>query len=319
MPTNVVTAATDIRYCKPGDQGVEVQRWQYFLRSQAGVFPKPPLNGTFDAATESATTSFQRMVNPLEQPSYMPPKVAVSTPALSWLDNSWLKPAPAGGTVMMTGRLDQETAEAAKQRGYAMPTAPYSSVVTSGIFPSAPTKLVSPSHQWRASTFGSFEFEHVGDNGDIRFCDDWETKNIVKVQTPQLAHIGYSSMRFHKDAADRLVKLLQSWERAKLLHLILTYAGAFVPRYMRGKAPKAGEAEDATKLSNHTWGTAFDINAAWNGLYRIPAILPAIGCVRELANIAEASGFYWGGHYKPDRKGNTRQDGMHFEIGQPAT
>jgi len=192
---------------------------------------------------------------------------------------------------------------------------PANVAISSGIFPSVPTKLVSPSHKWRASTFGNFEFERDGD----KFCDDWETKNIGKAQTPQLSHVGYSSMRFHKDAADRLVKLLQSWERAKLLHLILTCAGAFVPWYMGGKAPKAGEAEDATKLSNHSWGTAFDINATWNGLNRIPAILPAIGCVRELANMAESCGFYWGGHYKPDRNGNTRQDGMHFEIGQPST
>jgi hypothetical protein len=196
---------------------------------------------------------------------------------------------------------------------------PANVAISSGIFPSVPTKLVSPSHKWRASTFGNFEFERDGDKGAIRFCDDWETKNIGKAQTPQLSHVGYSSMRFHKDAADRLVKLLQSWERAKLLHLILTCAGAFVPWYMGGKAPKAGEAEDATKLSNHSWGTAFDINATWNGLNRIPAILPAIGCVRELANMAESCGFYWGGHYKPDRNGNTRQDGMHFEIGQPST
>lgn len=319
MPTNVATAAADIRYCKSGDQGVEVQRWQCFLRSQAGVFPRPPLSGVFDADTEKATKSFQRMVSPEQPFQILLPKMAVSTPMAAWHDNVWPKLAPAPPTVAKTGRLDQDTAEGAKQRGYAMPAATYYSPISSGIFPSAPTKLMSPSHKWRTSTFGSFEFERVGDKEAISFCDDWQTKNIVKVQTPQLSHVGFPSFQFHKDAADRLVKLLQSWERAKLLHLILTCAGAFVPRYMGGKAPKAGEPEDATKLSNHAWGTAFDINAAWNGLNRIPAILPAVGCVRELANIAEASGFYWGGHYKPDKKGNTRQDGMHFEIGQPAT
>jgi hypothetical protein len=62
---------------------------------------------------------------------------------------------------------------------------------------------------------------------------------------------------------------------------------------------------------SNSWGTAFDINAKWNYLGARPALVGERGCVRELVEIANAQGWFWGGHY-PDRK-----DGMHFELVQP--
>jgi hypothetical protein len=62
-----------------------------------------------------------------------------------------------------------------------------------------------------------------------------------------------------------------------------------------------------TVLSNHAFGTAFDINVNWNRLGTIPALVGQKGSVRELVQIANNNGFYWGGHF-------TRKDGMHFEI-----
>ena len=40
-----------------------------------------------------------------------------------------------------------------------------------------------------------------------------------------------------------------------------------------------------------------------------PALVGRKGSVRELVEIANANGFYWGGHF-------TRKDGMHFEVAQ---
>ena len=60
-------------------------------------------------------------------------------------------------------------------------------------------------------------------------------------------------------------------------------------------------------LSNHAFGSAFDINAAWNGLGVIPPLVGQKGSVRELVALANENGFYWGGHFP-------RRDGMHFEI-----
>lgn len=71
-----------------------------------------------------------------------------------------------------------------------------------------------------------------------------------------------------------------------------------MPRFVRGSR---------TTLSNHSWGTAFDINYAWNCLGALPALRGEKGSVRELVPIAHRHGFYWGGHF-------SRRDGMHFEV-----
>lgn len=69
-----------------------------------------------------------------------------------------------------------------------------------------------------------------------------------------------------------------------LIRLVLTYAGSFDPRFIRGST---------TTLSNHAFGSAFDINAEWNPLGHTPAPKGTEGSVRELVPIAHEYGFYW--------------------------
>ena len=106
-------------------------------------------------------------------------------------------------------------------------------------------------------------------------------------------------MRFHRLAVGQLVALWAHWEKEGLLDRVLTWEGAFVARYVRGSS---------TNLSNHAFGSAFDINYAWNKLRKIPAFVGSKGSVRELVPIANEHGFFWGGHYE------SRLDGMHFEV-----
>ena len=106
---------------------------------------------------------------------------------------------------------------------------------------------------------------------------------------------------FHKRSVHQFIGLWNSWENAGLLDRVLTFDGSFVPRFMRDTGNK--------RLSNHSWGTAFDINYKWNLLHETPAIIWEQGCVFELVHLAHRWGFFWGGHFK----GN-RVDGMHFEI-----
>jgi hypothetical protein len=116
---------------------------------------------------------------------------------------------------------------------------------------------------------------------------------------PQLIPIkGTATVYFHKKGANQLVKLFKDWETAGLLYKVLTWDGAYNPRFVRGSK---------TVLSNHAFGTAFDINVNWNRLGAIPALVGQKGSVRELVQIANNNGFYWGGHF-------SRKDGMHFEI-----
>jgi hypothetical protein len=63
-------------------------------------------------------------------------------------------------------------------------------------------------------------------------------------------------------------------------------------------------------LSNHAFGSAFDINAALNPLGAEPALPGTPGCVYDMVRIAHDHGFYWGGHF------SKRRDGMHFEVAE---
>jgi hypothetical protein len=154
----------------------------------------------------------------------------------------------------------------------------------------------------RQKVFGKFAFiaAPVPNNPEnIRIIDDWESKNIITISIPQLIPIkGSDKVRFHKLAAAQIVKLWSDWEKAGLMPLVISWAGSFVPRFVRGSR---------TNLSNHSFGSAFDINVPWNLLGAVPALVGQKGSVRELVPIANDNGFYWGGHF-------TRLDGMHFEI-----
>ena len=80
----------------------------------------------------------------------------------------------------------------------------------------------------------------------------------------------------------------------------------FVQRFIRKTQNR-----NPRPLSNHAWGTAFDINVKWNKLGKVPTLLGQEGCVRELVELANKNGFFWGGHF-----GGGRVDGMHFELGK---
>jgi hypothetical protein len=169
-------------------------------------------------------------------------------------------------------------------------------------FPARPNFL--PLNQsGRESLFGKFKYRREGNR--VILEDDWAEKNIVSVNLPQLSGIPFSwgngstsRMRFHRLVADQLRSIWQAWQDAGLINRIQNYGGSYVVRLIRGSSHR---------LSSHSWGTAFDINTDTNGLGKIPPHVGDNGCVRELVQIANAYGFYWGGHF-------SRPDGMHFEA-----
>jgi hypothetical protein len=171
-------------------------------------------------------------------------------------------------------------------------------------WPGLPTFFPLVSTSERQTVFGKFRFKHVplADNPEnIQILDNWEAQNIQLIEIPQIASINNGSprVRFHKKGINQLKRLWQDWEDANLLPAVKTWHGAFVPRFVRGSR---------TQLSNHAFGTAFDINMRWNRLGATPALVGKEGCVRELVEIAHQNGFYWGGHFQK------RADGMHFEL-----
>jgi D-alanyl-D-alanine carboxypeptidase-like protein/putative peptidoglycan binding protein len=160
----------------------------------------------------------------------------------------------------------------------------------------------------RQQAFGRFSFVPAPqpDNAEaIRITDDWESQNIVKVVIPQLPGTrgapASGTVRFHRLAAKQLEALFKGWSKARVINRVVSWDGAFVSRFIRGST---------TVLSNHAFGSAFDINAGLNALGAEPAFPGKPGCVYDLVRIAHDHGFYWGGHF------SGRRDGMHFEVAE---
>lgn len=173
-------------------------------------------------------------------------------------------------------------------------------------FPPLPTFSPLVGNEARKQVFAAFEYvpDPRPDNKEhIKILGDWREKNIVVVPIPQLKKaIGPgapAAIEFHRLAAPQLQALWAAWDDADLLKHVLSFAGGFNARFQRGST---------TALSNHAYGSAFDINVAWNPLGKPPAALGSQGSVRELVPLAHKHGFYWGGHFR------SRPDGMHFEI-----
>lgn len=272
----------------------EVQRWQYFLRKQ-GIAQVGVIDGGFGMNTETATKLFQTRSG-----------------------------------VPVTGKLDARTLDVAQTLNYTVKLNNYYTERDSPNFPVKPADLSSPDNTARNEIFKCFKFmqqampprsdrEAIVIKGSCDGTDpDWEAAQIVTIDIPQLKFArGYAGrFRTHRKAAPLFAALFAKWESEDLVHLIMTYEGCYVPRYKRGLNPlpplgghgiKKSTDPAGGKLSNHSFGSAFDINASDNGFGATPAICGRRGATRELVEAANSLGVYWGGHF-------STKDGMHFEI-----
>jgi len=119
-----------------------------------------------------------------------------------------------------------------------------------------------------------------------RILATWEHDNIVDVPIPQLKKTAIgpkapSTIRFHRLGAAQLQGLWKEWEKAISTVFFLLAAAS----------------SRASTLSNHSFGSAFDINVAWNERGHRPALVGEKGSVRELVPITHQWGFWWGGHF----------------------
>ena len=252
-----------------GSTGPIVSQWQMFLRGQGHLINA---TGTFDAATRDATIAFQKRHK-------LSPDGVVG-------NQSFGKAAMLGFELVDFTEIDRE-------------------------FPPAPDFQPLVSTAQRQELFGPMQFRPApvaGNPEAIRITNGWDRENVVKVFVPQLAGIkgarADGAIWIHKAMAAPMQKLWRAWEQKGVLSMVLTFDGAYNPRFVRGRA------HDQV-LSNHAFGTAFDINARWNPLGAEPASPDAPGCVYRLVRIAHQCGFYWGGHFG-------RRDGMHFELARVA-
>ena len=135
--------------------------------------------------------------------------------------------------------------------------------------------------------FGEFTARPDGD-GTITPDPRWVRENIRTARVPILGQV-----HCHREAVPLLRAALAELARRGLGDLIVGYAGCFSPRFANFN-PTSG-------LSHHSWGIAFDINAAQNPLGAEPTLDPRI------VEVMRRWGFTWGGLWLVP-------DGMHFEF-----
>lgn len=273
--------------------GSDVEAWQDFLIRQLNLTWES--NGVFGPKTHRATVQFQTAQH-LAANGRVADDTIARARGLGFVEPS------EGATRPLPAHL--------------APHAPSSGVVAPvGADPSlAQPGFPAPTQGFTEETFGGrYNYRDLPGQDEIVITDGWESRNITPVPVPQLKGVSFYSHNnpsrskgnasFNRRGADQLRSLWQAWDDAGLVGRIKTYGGAYNARYRRGSARRK-----YLDLSNHAYGTAFDINVEWNPLGKNPAAMGALGCVRELVQIANAHGFYWGGHYA------NRKDGMHFEL-----
>ncbi len=149
---------------------------------------------------------------------------------------------------------------------------------------------------------------------------EWRKRNIVSI--PLHTRDGkLHTVSVHINAAQTFATFLHAIDG-----LPETYDGSFVPRLKRtATAPAANSGNDVygPLLSNHSRGTAVDLNALWNqqghagaaagaqgDMSRIVAAAKTVRVPMETHGHVWEAGIVWGG----DWSGKSRDD-MHFEIG----
>lgn len=149
-------------------------------------------------------------------------------------------------------------------------------------------------------SYGQFRYRELS-GGRIEVDPAWIAKNIVTIKLPGLNR----NVQVHKSAADNFIKAFTyikngtatvNGKQVTLLSLIDTMDGTFVTRHVNWNA--------ANGLSNHSWGTAMDINASDHFRY-VKATERSDPNLILWEKAFKPAGFSWG---------NTYSDAMHYEL-----
>ena len=138
------------------------------------------------------------------------------------------------------------------------------------------------------ATFGEFAAAPNAD-GSISVEKTWRDKNVVARDVPILG-----AVTCHRALFPQLTQAMQQVSDAGLGFTIdpRDFGGCYSPRFI--------DSNPGGRLSHHSWGIAFDLNAAQNR----PGTRPDLD--HRLVRIMEDNGFTWGGRW-------LIPDGMHFE------
>lgn len=154
--------------------------------------------------------------------------------------------------------------------------------------------------KWNGS-YGQFRYRELS-GGRIEVDPQWVAENIVTIKLPGINQY----VQVHRLAADNFIQAFTyiqngsatiNGRRVPLRNLIKTMDGTYVTRHVNWD-PSRG-------LSNHSWGTAIDINAAGHFRYVNPSEEPYDPNLILWEKAFKPAGFSWGNRYG---------DSMHFEM-----
>lgn len=127
-----------------------------------------------------------------------------------------------------------------------------------------------------------------------KYGDPVNESGMILWDVPTELEIGVIPKRLYcnRDMVGPLTKAFKNLITTGHVNELKTFDGCFNIRKKRGLA----------SMSLHSWGLAIDVNAAWNGLHKVPQL--SAGFV----NCFTIAGFDWGGTW------TGRVDGMHFQL-----
>ena len=149
--------------------------------------------------------------------------------------------------------------------------------------------------------FGQFRYRELS-GGSIEVDPNWIDQNIITITLPGLNR----SVQVNQKAAPYFIRAftyikdgtaMVNGKQVPLLSLINTMDGTWVTRHINWNP--------ANGLSNHSWGTAIDINAANHFKYVMPAQELNDPNLILWKQAFQPAGFSWGNSYS---------DSMHYEI-----
>ena len=126
-----------------------------------------------------------------------------------------------------------------------------------------------------------------------KYGDPTLERYMVVWDVPKELEIGVLPKKLYcnKDMVAPLTAAFKNLISTGFVKELKTWDGCFNIRNKRG----------LSSMSLHSWGIAIDVNAAWNGLNKVPVL--SAGFVKCFTD----AGFDWGGTW-------TRKDGMHFQL-----
>lgn len=260
----------EIKTIKGGDKGELVGVWQAFLRGK-GLY-RTTIDNDFGPSTAEATMAYEASHGLLED-----------------------------------AIVDDFLWDIAVSEGLAK------SAVRPYLFPEEPDFSPLSFHQ-RQELFGEIKYKHVPVKNKperVVITNDWDEDHLESAVIPQFVKarekhgwkMGWPKegrVQVHKKAKENFLGFFEYVEEAGFLDRLISFGGLWSARLTRG----------GSSLSNHAHAVAFDINVPWNWMGNECAPIGQKGSLIELVPLANAWGFYWGGHFR-------RIDGMHFELTKP--